>query len=212
LIPGDRESGDRADALSEAVPASAGTDESGYRSGNARQTDLAVGVVMSHHEQLGDNHRDDTEGQTLRDTVRSAATRELLKELEELLRQAPSDEARQIVLPVAAAVAPAMGIDLQQAADEAAAYLESFPVPGRAVVDVADMASRWLALRLASDDRRARLRQGLSLLSQAWSAEFPVASQVLTDLVAEPVPDDPGQDDLWVALARAIVVEQLDRL
>lgn len=136
----------------------------------------------------------------------------VLPELEAMLQAAPEDERRALGLPMAALAAADTGIDLEQASEEAMAFLESFPVPGRAVVDLADEASRWLALRTATDQGRARLRAGLAELAAASEAEFPIAAQTLSELASEQVPTDPRQDELWVALARAIVEARLQNL
>ncbi len=140
------------------------------------------------------------------------ANRQLMAEFEKRLREAAEEERAQIALPLAAVATEAVEIDLTQASEEAGAYLESFPVPGRAVVDLADQCARWLALRIATDERRARLRQALVPLAEAWPDRYPLASQALGGLVAALPPSDPKQDELWLALARAIVEEQMGRL
>jgi len=40
--------------------------------------------------------------------------------------------------------------------------------------------------------------------------EFPLASLALRELLAEPVPDDPVQDELWVNLVVGAAHEQLE--
>ena len=67
--------------------------------------------------------QDDTPRRGLEDPAPSAASRGVLEELEALVRSLPADEAHQVVLPVALAVAPAAGIDRRQAAEESAAYV-----------------------------------------------------------------------------------------
>jgi hypothetical protein len=129
-----------------------------------------------------------------------------------MLQAAPEDERRVLGLPMAALAAADTGIDLEQASEEAMAFLESFPVPGRSAVDLADEASRWLALRTATDQARARLRAALAELAAASQAEFPIVAETLTELASEQVPTDPRQDDLWVALARAIVEARIPDL
>jgi hypothetical protein len=128
------------------------------------------------------------------------------------MRTAPEDERRGVALSIAPLAANDVGLDLEQASEEGMAFLESFPVPGRAAVDLAQEASSWLALRTATDERRARLRLRLSEFAAAGAVDFPLTSGALTHLVAEPVPTDPRQDDVWVAVARAIVDERLSDL
>ncbi len=135
----------------------------------------------------------------------TGANRRLLGGLEQSLQGVPDEERPALAIAAAVLAAPVTGVDLERASEDASAYLESFPVPGRAVVDLADQASRWLALRTATGESRARLRAGLALLAEAWAAELPLATGALRSLLAEPAPEDPRQDELWVALARAIV-------
>lgn len=133
----------------------------------------------------------------------------MLGQAEELIATASDDERRDLGVAMAPLVADEVGLDLEQASDEAMAFLESFPVPGRAAVDRADEAARWLALRMATDARRARLREGLEELAEAAAADYPLMAEVLMELAREPAPSNPREDDLWVALARAIVDERL---
>ena len=139
-------------------------------------------------------------------------TSDLLSVTEELLQESSPDERAGLALPLVAVVAPELDVDLVQAGDDAAAYLESFPVPGRAVVDLADQAARWLALRLATDERRLRLREALEALATEHAAEYPLTAAALRELLSEPPASDPRQDELWVGLTRAVVDEQVSRL
>jgi acetylornithine deacetylase/succinyl-diaminopimelate desuccinylase-like protein len=138
----------------------------------------------------------------------SRALMQVFGEAEELMRTVPDDERREIALSIVPLAANDVGLDLEQASEEAMAFLESFPVPGRAAVDLAQEASGWLALRTATDERRARLRSQLSTFAEAAAADCPLTAGVLRQLAAEPAAADPRQDDLWVALARAIVEER----
>jgi hypothetical protein len=137
---------------------------------------------------------------------------DVFDQAEDLMRTAPEDERRGVALSIAPLAANGVGLDLEQASEEAMAFLESFPVPGRAAVDLAQEASSWLALRTATDERRARLRLRLSEFAAAGAVDFPLTAEALRQLLAEPPPADPRQDDLWVALARAIVEERLAEL
>ena len=73
-----------------------------------------------------------------------------------------------------------------------------------------DRATARLASSLATDERRRVVRASLAELAELSAEEFPLASLALRELLAEPVPDDPVKDELWVNLVVGLAHEQLD--
>jgi len=134
---------------------------------------------------------------------------EVAAEVERRLAADPGDG--ELALLLAAAALPATGLDLVQAHDDARTYVESFPLPGRQVIDLREQGARWLAQRLESGGRRQALRAELERLATGWRADFPRTAAALARLLAEPVPADPRQDELWVAACGALIQEYLGR-
>lgn len=54
------------------------------------------------------------------------------------------------------------------------------------------------------------MRAALGELAELSAEEFPLASLALRELLAEPVPDDPAKDELWVNLVVGLAHEQLE--
>jgi hypothetical protein len=54
------------------------------------------------------------------------------------------------------------------------------------------------------------VRASLAELAELSADEFPLASMALRELLAEPVPDDPVKDELWVNLVVGLAQEQLE--
>lgn len=54
------------------------------------------------------------------------------------------------------------------------------------------------------------MRAALAELAELSAEEFPLASLALRELLAEPVPDDPAKDELWVNLVVGLAHEQLE--
>lgn len=135
---------------------------------------------------------------------------ERMAELEERLSDAPPEEHRALVLPIASAAIPAARIPPDEADEAAARFIESFPADWQELPAAANQAAHWLGRTLATDERRAAMRAALSELANAsGEEEFPLAASTLRVLLADPVPDDPAEDDLWVNLAVGVVQEQL---
>lgn len=63
----------------------------------------------------------------------------------------------------------------------------------------------------AGDRRRQRdVRAALAELAELSATDFPLVSSALRELLAESVPDDPAQDELWVSLVVGLAHEQLE--
>ncbi|MGH3094166.1 MAG: hypothetical protein ACRDOG_17800 [Gaiellaceae bacterium] len=144
-------------------------------------------------------------------TVLSRANRnyELTAALEERLEGTPVDEHRALTLPLAATGIPAARIEGEEADEATARFIESFPAEWAELPEAADQAAHWLARSLATDERREAMRSALRALADSAPEEFPRVSAALTDLLEEPTPEDPADDDLWVNLCVGLVQEEL---
>ena len=135
--------------------------------------------------------------------------RDRLAWLEQLLAEMPAGEQRPIALSVAAKAArTAVPRFTEQAADEAAAYVEGYPMPGLPLGDVGDRAARWLAVRYGGTGVRAEIRSRLAALAEAAREEVPAAAAALAALAGEPASADPARDELWLELVRTVVVQR----
>ena len=63
---------------------------------------------------------------------------------------------------------------------------------------------------LATDQHRAEMRESLAGLAEVCADDFPRSAAALRDLLAEPIPDDPADDELWAHLVTGYVQEQMD--
>jgi hypothetical protein len=122
--------------------------------------------------------------------------REPLRALEQALAQGAGDE---LALAVAAQAVAAAAPFRERAAEDAAAYVASFPMPGKPLGDVDERAARWLAQRYGTPARRARVRRAVASLADAAPADFPRAAAALAAL---------DEDELWSSVARAIVADR----
>ena len=117
------------------------------------------------------------------------------------------DRRRRLTLPIAAAASLAADIGDEEGAKAIAAYAFGMSARGRRA---RERATARLAGSLATDARRRDMRASLAELAQLSAEEFPLASAALSELLAEPVPDDPVQDELWVSLVVGMAHEQLE--
>jgi hypothetical protein len=120
----------------------------------------------------------------------------LMAVLEDELRDESPARHRSRVLVIATAAIPIL--ELEPADIEAAVtrYLDG-------------ESEAWLARRLATDERRTAMRRALGQLAEAGFEEFPLAAGALTELLAEPMPGDPGEDDLWVSLVIGLAQQHM---
>jgi hypothetical protein len=115
---------------------------------------------------------------------------------DELSRAAPAEH-RSRALSVAAAVIPVLELDTGEVESVVSRFL--------------DAESRdWLARQLATDERRRAMRRALGRLADAGDEAFPLATAAITALLAEPMPRDPAEDELWVGLVVGLAQQQLD--
>lgn len=130
-------------------------------------------------------------------------------ELEAELRETQLGEHRPKTLPVAAAAIPSASIGADEADAAAAEFIAAFPHDWSKTAEAATAATHQLARTLATDERRTSMRRALTMLAESAEDDFPLASQALSRLLAEPVPGDAADDDLWVNLVVGLVQEQL---
>lgn len=141
---------------------------------------------------------------------RANRNHERVAELERALEHAPQARRRHLTLPIAAAASLAADIGDEEAAKAVAAYAFSASASRRPSRKQHDRATAQLARTLATDERRRAVRASLAELAEISADEFPLASLALRELLAEPFPDDPVNDELWVNLVVGLPHEQLE--
>jgi len=132
-------------------------------------------------------------------------------EIEDELLHAPPNLHRRLTLPIAVTATLAADIDDDQ---EVAAAIGKHLVPIASLPSVSRKRSQraiaGLARSLATAQRRQDMRAGLGELSAMSADQFPRVAAALGDLLAEPVPTDPAEDELWVSLVVGLAEEMLE--
>jgi hypothetical protein len=141
---------------------------------------------------------------------RASRNHERVAELERALERAPQAKRRRLTLPIAAAASLAADVGDDEAATAITAYAFSVSAGRRPSRKQHDRATAQLARTLATDERRRDVRASLAELAELSAEEYPLASRALRGLLAEPVPDDPVKDELWVSLVVGLAQEQLE--
>jgi len=141
---------------------------------------------------------------------RARRNHERMAELERALEHTPRARRRRLTLPIAAAASLAADVGDEEAAKAVAAYAFSVSASRRPSRKQRDRATARLASSLATNERRRAVRASLAELAELSAEEFPLASLALQELLAEPVPDDPAKDELWVNLLVGLAHEQLE--
>lgn len=141
---------------------------------------------------------------------RAGRNHERMAELERALERAPQARRRALTLPIAPAASLAADVGDEEAAKAVAAYAFGVSANRRPSRKQRDRATARLARSLATDERRRAVRAALAELTELSAEEFPLASAALRELLAEPVPDDPVKDELWVSLVVGLAHEQLE--
>jgi hypothetical protein len=127
----------------------------------------------------------------------STALEARLEALDDDVEFASPDERRVIALQVASEfLAPAIAPEEHEAA---AASLEADPPWAPDPVPPAGQALRALARSLATEERRQVTRSTLADLASTTRGELPFLASAIDELLGEPVPDDAGEDDVWVS-------------
>ncbi len=135
----------------------------------------------------------------------TSAAGERLDVLEQALAAVPPETRRPLVLPVAGEVAGAIGIPAAEAAEASDRFLESFPLDWREETEGATNAAHWLARTLGTDERRESMRERLGALVDVVEESLPLVAGELRQVLSEPFPEDPADDDLWVNLVVQLV-------
>jgi len=134
-----------------------------------------------------------------------------MAELEEELAGAPPAAHRSLTVRVAEDAVLAADVGGEEAAEAIARFVVGLPPNSEAAPKQLDRATARLARSLATDERRRTARASLATLAHNSAGEFPLASGALERLLAEPIPEDPAKDDLWVSLVIGLAREQLAR-
>lgn len=139
---------------------------------------------------------------------RANRNRERVAQLERTLeRETRADQRRRLTLPIASAASLAADIGDEESAKAIATYAFAISAYGRRS---RERATAELARSLATDERRQDMRASLDELAELAAEDYPLVSAALRDLLAEPVPDDPARDELWVNLVVGMAREQLE--
>ena len=118
-----------------------------------------------------------------------------MEELEEDLQLATPDERRRIALHAASEVGVTDIPDEER--HGAAASFVATTVDTRSA-EFAEQSRRALARSLATDERRAEVREAVAENFAGASAQLPLLAAAVDELLGEPIPEDAGDDDLWV--------------
>ena len=141
---------------------------------------------------------------------RASRNHERVAELERTLEHTPQTRHRRPTLALAATASLAADIGDEEASRAIATYAFAVTASRRPSRRQRDRATARLASSLATDERRRAVRASLAELADLSADEFPLESLALRQLLAEPVPDDPVRDELWVNLVVGLAHEQLD--
>jgi hypothetical protein len=124
-----------------------------------------------------------------------------LRALEDYLEQVPRETWPVLVLPVAGEVAGLVGITPEEHAESARGLLDNFPENGPAVPDQATELIHLVSRALGTAARRRVMRDALGeLIDAARQNGLERVPTTLAELLAEPMPSDAAEDDLWVSL------------
>lgn len=134
-----------------------------------------------------------------------------MKDVETLLSRLPdAQRPAAATLVLASEAAAGARIDLTSYGDDARAYLDSFPIHGRAVVNLLDVTAHWLARRMAIGEGTGTRRALATALGELVAGRAPDAPLLVAavDAVLTASPASAAEDDaLWLGLARSIVGE-----
>jgi hypothetical protein len=125
-----------------------------------------------------------------------------LAELEDYLDGVPVERAAELVLPFGARwILPEVGLDLERLREEAETMARATPLSDRIVAGYADHLAYWVSQRMLVDaDQAAQLARARELLRER--AELTRAEGF--PRVAAGLGQQPGDDELWTALALRI--------
>ena len=141
--------------------------------------------------------------------ARDERIRAPLEELESSFAELDADDRTRFGPVLARAAIPALGVDVALMKDEGYGFVAIYPPEGSEGVDIVGRAARWLTrlMTMDGDAPRQAMRRFLAVLAEEVEVDLPVISGTIDGLLAEPVPEAPQQDALFVALARGLVEE-----
>jgi hypothetical protein len=120
-----------------------------------------------------------------------------LEELDDEVRLASPGERREVALRVASEfLEPTISDDERYSAS---ASFQATPPWEPGSVPLAGQATRALARSLATEERRRQTRATLADLATTTRDELPFLTSAIDELLGEPIPDDAGEDDVWVS-------------
>lgn len=143
---------------------------------------------------------------------RANENRERVEALEKALSEAPSRDHRRLALPLARSAVLAVAVGPEEADEAAARFVEGLPTSLAEIPKALERRTAAVARLLATDERRRALREALEELGSISAEDFPLASEALRSLSAEPIPKDPARDEVWTSFALGLVEEQIDGL
>lgn len=134
---------------------------------------------------------------------------ERMSQLEANLTRTPPAKHRRLIVSVGTAATLAADIGDEEAARAIARFAVAVAPGSRVSRRQLGRARAELARELASEERRRDMRAALLELAQLSAGEFTLATAALERVLAEPTPEDPADDELWVSLVVGFAEDQL---
>jgi hypothetical protein len=143
--------------------------------------------------------------------ARSEAVTAQLAAAEPVLAQMDDEERARHAPSLALAAVPALALDVELMKAEGYEFVAIYPPAGSEGVDVVGRAANWLTRRMTMDDDgpRVAMRTFLGILAEEIEVDLPIASGLLDELVAEPMPSHPPDDAPFLSLARGLIEEAI---
>lgn len=141
---------------------------------------------------------------------RANENREQVAALESALSEAPRERHRELALAFAPTGIPAVSLGPEEVDEAIARLVEGLPPSVEELSDELARRLPALARSLANDDRRRELRAAILRIGETADEDFPLAAAVLRTLAEEPLPDDAGSDELWLAFVRQVAAQELE--
>lgn len=141
--------------------------------------------------------------------ARTEQVRQPLEELEPRFAELEEEDRERNGPVLARTAVPALAVDVALMKDEGYYFVSVFPPEGSEGVDILGKAAKWLTRRMTvdGDAPRVNMRRFLALLAEEVEVELPVTAETIDRMLAEPMPQAPMQDRMFVALARSLVEE-----
>ena len=143
--------------------------------------------------------------------ARSEAVTAQLAAAEPVLAQMDDEDRAQFAPGLARAAVPALALDVELMKAEGYEFVAIYPPAGSEGVDVVGRAANWLTRRMTMEDDgpRVAMRRFLAVLAEEIEVDLPVASALLDELVAAPMPEHPPDDAPFLSLARGLIEEAI---